>query len=111
VYAHSDWQERILDPADQIIGATAPVEGQSLLTADREVRRSRDLHTVWSKGLYGVRAPSTFWEKEKAGASLRQRSDRYCGATESEDVKGDLITISGSRGTRLLILQLGVLFH
>ncbi|MFZ0861369.1 MAG: type II toxin-antitoxin system VapC family toxin [Candidatus Sulfotelmatobacter sp.] len=35
------------DPADRIIGATALVEGLSLLTADREIRRSRALHTVW----------------------------------------------------------------
>jgi PIN domain nuclease of toxin-antitoxin system len=35
------------DPADRIIGATALVEGMSLLTADREIRRSRALHTIW----------------------------------------------------------------
>jgi PIN domain nuclease of toxin-antitoxin system len=35
------------DPADRIIGATALVEGMSLLTADREIRRSRTLHTIW----------------------------------------------------------------
>jgi PIN domain nuclease of toxin-antitoxin system len=35
------------DPADRIIGATALVEGLSLLTADREIRRSRALHTIW----------------------------------------------------------------
>ena len=35
------------DPADRIIGATALVEGISLLTADREIRRSRALHTIW----------------------------------------------------------------
>ena len=35
------------DPADRIIGATALVEGLSLLTADREIRRSRVLHTIW----------------------------------------------------------------
>ena len=35
------------DPADRIIGATALVEGLPLLTADREIRRSRALHTVW----------------------------------------------------------------
>lgn len=35
------------DPADRIIGATALVEGLSLLTADREIRRSRGLHTIW----------------------------------------------------------------
>jgi PIN domain nuclease of toxin-antitoxin system len=35
------------DPADRIIGATAIVEGMSLLTADCEIRRSRALHTIW----------------------------------------------------------------
>ncbi len=35
------------DPADRIIGATALVEGLSLLTADRGIRRSRALHTIW----------------------------------------------------------------
>ncbi len=35
------------DPADRIIGATALVEGMSLLTADREIRRSRALATIW----------------------------------------------------------------
>ena len=35
------------DPADRIIGATALVEGLSLLTADREIRRSRIVQTVW----------------------------------------------------------------
>jgi PIN domain nuclease of toxin-antitoxin system len=35
------------DTADRIIGATALVEGMSLLTADREIRRSRALHTIW----------------------------------------------------------------
>lgn len=35
------------DPADRVIGATALVEGLPLLTADREIRRSRALHTVW----------------------------------------------------------------
>ena len=35
------------DPADRIIGATALVEGLSLLTADREIRRSRALQTIW----------------------------------------------------------------
>ena len=35
------------DPADRIIGATALVEGLSLLTADREIRRSGALHTIW----------------------------------------------------------------
>jgi PIN domain nuclease of toxin-antitoxin system len=35
------------DPADRIIGATALVEGLSLLTADRGIRRSRMLQTIW----------------------------------------------------------------
>ncbi|MFZ2086893.1 MAG: PIN domain-containing protein, partial [Candidatus Sulfotelmatobacter sp.] len=35
------------DPADRIIGATALVEGLSLLTADRAIQRSRALHTIW----------------------------------------------------------------
>lgn len=35
------------DPADRIIGATAIVEGLSLLTADNEIRRSKALHTIW----------------------------------------------------------------
>jgi PIN domain nuclease of toxin-antitoxin system len=35
------------DPADRIIGGTALVEGLSLLTADRAIRRSRALRTIW----------------------------------------------------------------
>ena len=35
------------DPADRIIGATALVEGLSLLTANREIRRSRTVQTIW----------------------------------------------------------------
>jgi PIN domain nuclease of toxin-antitoxin system len=35
------------DPADRIIGATALVEGLPLITADREIRKSRALTTVW----------------------------------------------------------------
>jgi PIN domain nuclease of toxin-antitoxin system len=35
------------DPADRIIGATALVEGLSLLTADSAIRRSRALPTIW----------------------------------------------------------------
>jgi PIN domain nuclease of toxin-antitoxin system len=35
------------DPADRIIGATALVEGLSLLTADREIRQSGVLRTIW----------------------------------------------------------------
>ena len=35
------------DPADRIIAATALVEGLPLLTADREIRRSRAVPTIW----------------------------------------------------------------
>lgn len=35
------------DPADRIIGATALVEGLTLLTADREIRRSNAVPTIW----------------------------------------------------------------
>jgi PIN domain nuclease of toxin-antitoxin system len=35
------------DPADRIIGATALVEGLCLLTADRGIRRSRTVQTIW----------------------------------------------------------------
>jgi PIN domain nuclease of toxin-antitoxin system len=35
------------DPADRIIAATALVEGLRLLTADREIRRSRAVQTIW----------------------------------------------------------------
>ena len=35
------------DPADRIIGATALAEGLILLTADREIRRSRAFRTIW----------------------------------------------------------------
>jgi PIN domain nuclease of toxin-antitoxin system len=35
------------DPADRIIGATALVEDIPLLTADREIRRSRAVPTIW----------------------------------------------------------------
>jgi PIN domain nuclease of toxin-antitoxin system len=35
------------DPADRIIGATALVEGLSLLTADREIHKSKVLRTIW----------------------------------------------------------------
>jgi PIN domain nuclease of toxin-antitoxin system len=35
------------DPADRMIGATALVEGLSLVTADREIRRSRTVQTIW----------------------------------------------------------------
>ena len=35
------------DPADRIIAATAIVEGLSLITADRNIRRSRLVKTIW----------------------------------------------------------------
>ncbi len=35
------------DPADRIIGGTALAEGLPLLTADREIRQSKALRTVW----------------------------------------------------------------
>jgi len=35
------------DPADRIIGATALVEGLPLLTADRNIQRSRAVRTIW----------------------------------------------------------------
>jgi PIN domain nuclease of toxin-antitoxin system len=35
------------DPADRLIGATALVEGLSLITADREIRRSKLVPTIW----------------------------------------------------------------
>jgi PIN domain nuclease of toxin-antitoxin system len=35
------------DPSDRVIGATALVEGISLLTADREIRKSREVPTIW----------------------------------------------------------------
>ena len=35
------------DPADRVIAGTALVEGLSLLTADRAIRRSRALPTIW----------------------------------------------------------------
>jgi PIN domain nuclease of toxin-antitoxin system len=35
------------DPADRIIGATALVEGLSLITADGEIRRSKLVPTIW----------------------------------------------------------------
>ncbi len=35
------------DPADRIIGATALVEGISLITADEDIRRSKALRTIW----------------------------------------------------------------
>ena len=35
------------DPADRIIGATALIEDIPLLTADREIRKSRVFPTIW----------------------------------------------------------------
>jgi PIN domain nuclease of toxin-antitoxin system len=35
------------DPADRIIAATALVEGLSLISADREIHRSKVVHTIW----------------------------------------------------------------
>ena len=35
------------DPVDRIIGATAMVEGLALVTADRAIRNSRVLPTIW----------------------------------------------------------------
>jgi PIN domain nuclease of toxin-antitoxin system len=35
------------DPADRIIGATALAEGLSLLTADRAIRNSHVVETIW----------------------------------------------------------------
>ena len=35
------------DPVDRIIGATALVEGLSLISADRGVQRSKVVHTIW----------------------------------------------------------------
>ena len=35
------------DPADRIIGATALVEGIPLVTADRQIRNSHALLTIW----------------------------------------------------------------
>ena len=35
------------DPADRVIGATARVEGMSLVTADQEIRRAKVVRTIW----------------------------------------------------------------
>lgn len=35
------------DPVDRIIGATALIEDIPLLTADREIRKSRAVPTIW----------------------------------------------------------------
>ena len=34
-------------PVDRIIAATALVEGLSLISADREIQRSKAVHTIW----------------------------------------------------------------
>jgi PIN domain nuclease of toxin-antitoxin system len=35
------------DPVDRIIGATALVEGLTLITADAAIRKSRAVPTIW----------------------------------------------------------------
>ena len=35
------------DPADRIIGATALIEDIPLVTADRQIRKSRAVPTIW----------------------------------------------------------------
>jgi PIN domain nuclease of toxin-antitoxin system len=35
------------DPADRIIAATALIEGLHLVTADRQIRKSKAVQTVW----------------------------------------------------------------
>jgi PIN domain nuclease of toxin-antitoxin system len=35
------------DPADRVIGATALIEDLPLITADKEIRRSRAVPTIW----------------------------------------------------------------
>jgi PIN domain nuclease of toxin-antitoxin system len=35
------------DPADRVIGATAVVEGLSLVTADQAIRQSKAVPTIW----------------------------------------------------------------
>lgn len=35
------------DPADRVIGGTALAEGLPLVTADRDIWRSKALHTIW----------------------------------------------------------------
>ncbi|MFZ5468955.1 MAG: PIN domain-containing protein [Myxococcota bacterium] len=35
------------DPADRLIGATARVHGLTLLTRDENIRRSREVATLW----------------------------------------------------------------
>jgi PIN domain nuclease of toxin-antitoxin system len=40
-------KDRSLAISDRIIGATALVEGLTLVTADREIRKSRAVPTIW----------------------------------------------------------------
>jgi PIN domain nuclease of toxin-antitoxin system len=35
------------DPADRVIGATAVIEGLSLVTADQAIRKSKAVPTIW----------------------------------------------------------------
>lgn len=35
------------DPVDRVIGATAVIEGIPLITADREIRKSKVVPTIW----------------------------------------------------------------
>jgi PIN domain nuclease of toxin-antitoxin system len=35
------------DPADRVIGATAVIEGLTLVTADQAIRRSKAVPTIW----------------------------------------------------------------
>jgi PIN domain nuclease of toxin-antitoxin system len=35
------------DPADRVIGATAVIEGLSLVTADQSIRQSKAVPTIW----------------------------------------------------------------
>ncbi len=35
------------DPVDRVIGATAMVEGLTLITADQAIRKSRAVRTIW----------------------------------------------------------------
>lgn len=35
------------DPADRVIAATALTEGLTLITADREIQRSKAIATIW----------------------------------------------------------------
>jgi len=35
------------DPADRVIGATALAEGLPLVTADREIRKTKAVRTIW----------------------------------------------------------------